>query len=113
MGWQICCILALTMTCILFVPGIIGHGPCLVTKEVIYHGRISYDGTLLRQVSKTGLQMCIKMCEATGSCTHINYQNWDLKCDLMAGTVDNRSLDFDPSGQMAFAALKTDILVKC
>ena len=82
---------------------------CVITNSVLHQRKASYQGIVLKQVTSIGIQMCLKDCEETGGCTHINYNRFHLTCDLMSGDVYREPDEFIPSTEMTFAALEVEV----
>ena len=88
-----------------------GYAPCQHTQEILNHGRKSYIGTILKTSDIMGLQMCLRACDVTGGCTHVNYNRRELKCDLMAGDADREPEELVTSGDMIFVTFVKDMEV--
>ena len=89
-----------------------GNGACTTTKGVLHYGKKSYNGTILKQVNQIGIKSCINVCERIRTCTHINYNRCDLKCDLMADDVEEEPEEYVTSSDMTCVALNEEVRVR-
>ena len=84
---------------------------CKSTQGIFHHGKKYYSGTVLKRVVNTGPQMCLRTCQNTSGCSHINFNTCELKCDLMRGNTEHEEANFIPSEDMTFGTLMEYIQV--
>ena len=85
--------------------------PCTNIAGLYQHGKMFNNGRVLKRVNVTGPHECIRTCQKTGGCTHINYHRCEFECDLMTWDCISTELDLTEAVCMASATLPNDTQV--